>query len=165
MDSCFFFSFGAFWANFCGNIGLGFSRRGVLGKMVYQEQTVLFLQSGTGLTNFRSRTKLEVSSISLRYIFREHQVVLVELQLITGLKSQFLLIFHMMILLLWLVIGIPEITRLVSTRWACWLKLLLKLHLFNLECNVLYLCLLLDVVFEEHTSCWERSGKTRWSFN
>lgn len=96
MGFCSFY-FWCIWADFCGKIGLGFSRRGVPGKMVYQEQTVLFLQSGTGLTNFRSRTKLEVSFISLLCIFREHQVVLVELLLITGRKSQFLLIFHMVI--------------------------------------------------------------------
>ena len=57
--------------------GLGFSKGGVLGKMVFLAQIVLFLLSGTGLTSFRSKIRLEAFSTSLLFIFRELLVDLV----------------------------------------------------------------------------------------
>uniref|UniRef100_A0A2P2K5U8 Multicopper oxidase n=1 Tax=Rhizophora mucronata TaxID=61149 RepID=A0A2P2K5U8_RHIMU len=59
------------WMKICSCIGLEFNRGGAHGKTEFLALTVRFLQSGTGLTSFRSKIRLGVSFISLLSICRE----------------------------------------------------------------------------------------------
>lgn len=93
--------------------GLGFSRGGVHGKMVFLEQIVLFHQNGTGLTIFKWRIRLEAFSTFLHFIFNEQLVDLVVSSSTIVLLFRFLLILLKETLLFLLEIGTLVITRLV----------------------------------------------------